>query len=265
MKIETNRNSVLSAITGILIASTCLVASVSAQVKIPGVVAPIENGKRLPAKLIVAPVVVEFFEAPINTRLIEANVKEYTPGSSSPESEYTLNIEVDAQAHTITEISTSVDKLENGNTKKIYLYNEPKKLESIKCYKGSPGNWVLEQEHIYTTAGMGGNRSLPTRKASVVMGQDTTILNSPSEETYVYDGHMHLYQYFTQDKSHTYQYNNEHDLSSEKITGEGASWKLLEYVYQYDNGLWVKKEEFETSPDQPRYLKKTITRKITLQ
>ncbi|MBS0031804.1 hypothetical protein ACTJJ0_32730 [Chitinophaga sp. 22321] len=265
MKTNIHRIFTLLTTTGFITIYCGVTSPVFAQGIVPGVVAPAETTKRLDARLIIDPVMREFFEAPINTRLIEASISQYIPGSTTPNANYNLSIEVDAAAHTITEISLPVNNPEGGATKKIYSYSEPAKLQSLKYYRGDKNNWNLQQEEIYTYPGMGGNRGLPMRKTRVIVGRDTTVVPVPNGETYVYDSHMQVVEYLGRNESYTCQYNKQHDLSAKKITATAGKWRLLEYVYQYEEGLWIRKEEFETTPDQPRYLKTSTTRKITLQ
>jgi hypothetical protein len=235
---------------------------------VPGVKAPVENSKRLPAKLTIEPVMKEFFDAPINTKRIEANVKEFTPSNSTPKTDCNIIIESHPETHMITQISTSVNKQSDEDTKKIYLLKEPVTLQNLKTYTGSPDNWKLLEEKIFSYPGMGGSRSLLTRKVWVIKGSDTTALNSPKEETYIYNTNMHLVQYTVGSETHSFQFDDHLNISTEKINYDDSKWQLLEYTYQYNGDNWsdwIKKEIFVTTPDQPRYLKTSITRKVTLQ
>lgn len=247
--------------------TTCAFAIVSlitssaySQVKVPGVIEPAESVKRLPAKLILDPIMVEFFEAPINTKQIETHVTEYLPGSSAPV-EYNVSIKADKASGTITEIMTPV----NNNSKasrKIYQYADPKRLLGLETFSGNNSNWELVQEDIYSYPGMGGNKALPMRQTKTITGKDTISVKPEMDETYVYDSHMHMISCQTKEQTQENQYNKEHNLASSKITLADGQWRLLEYIYQYDDGCWVKKEEYETTNDRSRYLKKSIERKL---
>ncbi|GEM_PF-6487163 len=246
----------------LLFLSTIVATPVLSQVKVPGVIAPEENIKRLPSRLIIDPIMMEYFEAPINTKQIESNVIEYLPGKVIKDN-YIISVLADKDSHSIVEISKPASRKGSNASKKIYEYNEPKRLLGLKYYKDNNGNWELQQEDIYTYPGMGGNRALPMRKTQKITGNDTIVISQPQEETYVYDSHMNLIEYTTDGQTYKNQYNEQHNLDSSKITSNDGKWKLLEYKYQYENGLWIKKQEYETTANQSRFLKKSIERKLT--
>lgn len=242
--------------------ASLITTSAHSQVKVPVAVEPSESVKRLPARLIVDPIMIEFFEAPINTKQIEARVTEYLSGSSTP-TESSFSIKVDKASGTITEITTPIGNNNGKPSRKLYQYSEPKRLLGLKTFTGNNGNWQLVQEEVYTYPGMGGNKSLPMRQTMKIVGKDTSFVKPEMEDTYVYDSHMHLISCQTKAQAQENQYDKEHNLATSKITSVNGQWQLLEYVYQYEDGCWVKKEEFETTTERPRYLKKSIERKLT--
>lgn len=246
----------------ILFLFSITVTPVLSQVKVPGVVVPEETLKRLPARLIIDPIMMEFFEAPINTRQIEASVIEYFPNKAIKDN-YSILVQADKDSRTITEISKSVNSKNGNASKKIYQYSEPKRLLGLKYFKDNNGNWELQREDVYAYPGMGGNRVLPMRKTKKITGIDTVSVLQQPEETYVYDSHMNLIECITAGQTYKNQYNQQHNLSSSKIISDNGEWKLLEYQYQYENGYWIKKEEYETTANQSRYLNKSIERKLT--